>query len=231
MSLKVIHRFGNSLLRTYVLKWFVFICLYLWVIRVYFPIFYCWKIKKKLKSICNNSSFKRSTSWSKNAPVQQSNTSHAWTFHGCNLEQLLVFKALRVDQRVHQSTSHAPQTRGQSMYAVQNNSLFLGLYESVDECTSQLVEHLPSVDDPCMQSITTLCFRALWVDWQVHQATSRTPATCGQSTTPGRGGCGGREPILNTTSCWDFITNFLHIGQLAKKDTLKGTYTYIYIYI
>ena len=28
--------------------------------------------------------------------MHQSNTSHAWTIHGCNLEQLLVFKTLRV---------------------------------------------------------------------------------------------------------------------------------------
>ena len=30
------------------------------------------------------------------------------------------------------------------------NSLFLRLYESVDQCTSPLVEHLPRVDDPCI---------------------------------------------------------------------------------
>ena len=87
------------------------------------------------------------------APVYQSNTSHAWTFHGCNLEQLLVFKALQVGSRVHQSTSQTPPTRRRSMYVIQNNSLFLGLYESVDECTSPLVEHLPRVKNPFMQSL------------------------------------------------------------------------------
>ena len=130
-------------------------------------------------------------SCSTNALVHQSNTSHTWTFHRCNLEQLLVlkalqvggrvhqstsqtpptcgrsmyaiqnissFRALRVGQRVHQSTSRTPPMRGQSMYAIQNNSLFLGLYESVNECTSPLVKHLPRVDDPCMQSRTTPCF-------------------------------------------------------------------------
>ena len=39
-----------------------------------------------------------------------------WTFQGCNLEQLLVFKALRVSQQVHQSTSRTPPTHGRSMY-------------------------------------------------------------------------------------------------------------------
>ena len=33
------------------------------------------------------------------------------------------------------------------MYAIQNNSSFLGLYELVDEFTSPAVEHLPRVDD------------------------------------------------------------------------------------
>ena len=71
----------------------------------------------------------------------------AWTFHGCNLEQIL----------------------------------FLRLYESVDECTSPLVKHLPRVDDPFMQSRTTPLFRALQVGRRVHQSTSRTPPTHGQS--------------------------------------------------
>ena len=106
--------------------------------------------------------------------------------HGCNLEQPLVFKALQAGQlvhqsrlkrsmyaiqnnpsfegsmspsRVHQSTSQTPSTRGRSMYAIQNNSLFLGLYESVDKCTSPLVEHLPRMDNSCMQSRTTPCFQ------------------------------------------------------------------------
>ena len=125
-------------------------------------------------------------SWSTNTPVHQLNTSHVWTFHRCNLEQPLVFKALRVGQwvhqcspldehlphvgdpcmqliqnnssfgqRVHQFTSQTAPTRGRSMYAVQNNSLFLGLYELVDKCTSPLVEHLPRVDNRYMQSRTT----------------------------------------------------------------------------
>ena len=62
-------------------------------------------------------------------------------------EQLLVFKALRVGRRVHQSTSRTPPTCGQSMYAIQNNSLFLGLSESVHECTGAPV-HLARMDDP-----------------------------------------------------------------------------------
>ena len=45
-----------------------------------------------------------------------------------------------------------------SMYAIQNNHLFLGLYTSVDKCTSPLSEHVPRVDDLCMQSRTTPCF-------------------------------------------------------------------------
>ena len=93
--------------------------------------------------------------------MHQGNTSHAWTFQGCNLKQLLLFKALRVGRQVHQSTSQTPPTHGRSMYAIQNNSSFLGLNELVNECTSPPVEHLPRVDNPCMQSGTTPCYRAL----------------------------------------------------------------------
>ena len=70
--------------------------------------------------------------------VHQSITTHVWTFHGCDLEQLLVFKSLRVGQGVHQSNSQTPPTSGRSTFAIQNNSLFLGLYVSVNECTSPL---------------------------------------------------------------------------------------------
>ena len=42
--------------------------------------------------------FEGSRSCSTNAPVHKSSTSHTWTFHGCNLEHLLVFKALCVGQ-------------------------------------------------------------------------------------------------------------------------------------
>ena len=64
-----------------------------------------------------------------------------WTFHECNLKQLLVLKALRVGRRVHQSTSQTPPTRGRSMYAIQNNTSFFGLYELVNECTSPPVKN------------------------------------------------------------------------------------------
>ena len=128
--------------------------------------------------------------------MHQSNTSHVWTIHGCNLEKLLVFKAIQVGWQVHQSTSRLPPTRGPSMFAIQNNYLFLGLYDLVDECTSPPVHpstrqkppthgrsmyaiwnnslflglfwvgrrdssELPHMDDPCMQSGITPCFRAL----------------------------------------------------------------------
>ena len=53
----------------------------------------------KRKSIQNDSLFLGSTSWSTNAPVHQSNTSHALTYHGCNLEQLLVLGLFRVGRR------------------------------------------------------------------------------------------------------------------------------------
>ena len=78
---------------------------------------------------------------STNAPVHQSNTSHVWTFNRCNMEQLLVFKALRVSQRVHQSTSQTTATRGQSIFTIENDSLFLGFYKLVDECTSPPSTH------------------------------------------------------------------------------------------
>ena len=47
MSLTVNHRFGNSFLRTYVLKWLTFlVCPYLWVIRV------SWSINPTLGIFC-----------------------------------------------------------------------------------------------------------------------------------------------------------------------------------
>ena len=72
-----------------------------------------------------------------------------------NPEWLLVFKALQIGPQMHQSMSRAPPTCGPSTGAIWNNSLFLRLYESVDEYTSPLVKHLPRVDNPCMQSRTT----------------------------------------------------------------------------
>ena len=55
--------------------------------------------------------FQGSTSRSMSAPIHQSNTSHAWTIPVCNAEQLLIFRALPVGRRVHQSTSQRPSTR------------------------------------------------------------------------------------------------------------------------
>ena len=60
---------------------------------------------------------------------------------------------------VHKCTSGTPLTHAPFTGAIWNNSLFLGLYDLVDECTSLLVEHLPCVADPCMQSRTTRCFK------------------------------------------------------------------------
>ena len=72
--------------------------------------------------------FKGSKSWSTSAPVQLLNTSHTWTIHAYNPEQLLVLRALPSwSTRLVQ----VPKL-GQSMYAIRNNSLFLGS-ESVDE--------------------------------------------------------------------------------------------------
>ena len=67
-----------------------------------------------------------------------------------NIDILLVFKALRIDPQMHQSTNQIPPTGGPSTGAIWYNSLFLTLFESVDECTSPLVEHLPHVDNPYM---------------------------------------------------------------------------------
>ena len=75
-----------------------------------------------------------------------------------NPEQLLVFKALRVGLKMHQSTSQTPPTHWPSTGAIWNNSSFLRLYESFDECTSPLVEHLPCVGVPCMQYGTVCAF-------------------------------------------------------------------------
>ena len=62
------------------------------------------------------------------------------------------------NELVHKCTSQTPLTRGPFLGAIWNNSAFLRLYMSVDECTSPLVEHLPRTADPCMQSKTTPCF-------------------------------------------------------------------------
>ena len=86
--------------------------------------------------------------------MHQSNTSHAWTIHGCNLEQLLIFKSLQVGWQMQQSTSQTPPTRGQSMYAIQDNSLFLGLFRVGWRDSSEF----PRVDDPQMQTGTTPFF-------------------------------------------------------------------------
>ena len=69
------------------------------------------------------------------------------------------FMFLRLYELVHKCTSHTPLTHGPFTSAIWNNSLFLRLYESADECTSPLVEHLPRVADPCMQSRTTPHFQ------------------------------------------------------------------------
>ena len=180
--------------------------------------------------------------------MHQSNTSHAWTIHGYNLEQLLVFKALWVGWRVHQSTSWTPLLRGQSMYAIQNSSLFLGLYELVDECTCPPVEHLPRMDDPCMQSQTTPCFQGsseLIVKtlpsshtWTIHVCNPEQllvfRALSSRSTRLFRIPTHGR-------SMYAIRSNSLFLGLLRvgrqnssksprKKKMLEGTYTYIYIY-
>ena len=42
--------------------------------------------------------------------------------------------------------------------SIWNDTPFLRPYESVNKCTSPLVEHLPRVDNPYMQSRTTPCF-------------------------------------------------------------------------
>ena len=75
-----------------------------------------------------------------------------------NLEQLLVFKALRVGPQMHQSISRTPPTHGPSTGAIWTNSLFLRLYGLVHKCTSPSVEHLPRMDLPWVPSGTTPCF-------------------------------------------------------------------------
>ena len=92
-----------------------------------------------------------------------------------NPERLLVLKALWVRPQVHQCTSWTPPMHEPSTGAIWINSSCLGLYESVDECTSPPVKHRPRVDDSCMQSGTTLLFRAIQVGWRVHVSTIQTP--------------------------------------------------------
>ena len=62
-------------------------------------------------AVWKNFSFYGSISWSTSAPVHQLNISHVWTIHVCNPKQLIVFMALRVGRRAHQSTSRRPPTR------------------------------------------------------------------------------------------------------------------------
>ena len=75
--------------------------------------------------------------------------------HVCNPEQLLIFRALRVGQGVHQSTRQTPPTRGQCMYAIRNNSSFLGLFQAGRQDSSEF----PRVDNSCRQSGTTPCLQ------------------------------------------------------------------------
>ena len=79
-------------------------------------------------AIWNNSLFLRLYE-STSAPVHLLNTSHAWTIHVGNSKQLLVFRALRVGRRVHQSTSGTPGMRGWSTtrrgYRAPNGSKWL----------------------------------------------------------------------------------------------------------
>ena len=70
------------------------------------------------------------------------------------LEQLLIFKALSVCPQMHQSTSQTHPMHGHSTGAIWNNSSFLRLYKSVNECTSPIVEHLPHMDNLYIQSRT-----------------------------------------------------------------------------
>ena len=76
------------------------------------------------------------------APVHQSNTSHVWTVHGCNLEQLYVFKALRVGPQMHQSTS-------------QKNSHALSIHGCNQEQISVLCSTSWSTSAPVSQSNTS----------------------------------------------------------------------------
>ena len=68
------------------------------------------------------------------------------------------FKVLQVGPQMHRSTSQTPSKCRPSTGAIWNNSSCLRLYKLVNECTSPLVEHLPRMDNPCMQSRTTLSF-------------------------------------------------------------------------
>ena len=88
---------------------------------------------------------------------------YIYFFFILNPERLLVFKALRVGPQMHQSTSPTPTTLGPSMGAIWKISLFLRLYDSVDECTSPLVEHLLRMDHHVCNPEKLLVFRALRV--------------------------------------------------------------------
>ena len=66
-------------------------------------------------------------------------SSHMWRIHVCNPEQLPVFRALPSwSRRLFQVP-----TREQSMYAIWNNSLFLGLFQVGQQDSSKF----PRVDD------------------------------------------------------------------------------------
>ena len=63
------------------------------------------------------------------------------------------FKALWVSPQMHQANISHPWTIHSCNL---EQLLVLRLYESVGECTSPLVQHLPRVAYPCLQSRTTL---------------------------------------------------------------------------
>ena len=91
--------------------------------------------------------FKGSMSRLSSAPVHLSITSHAWPIHICNPEQLLVFGLYElVDKCTGPPVKHLPH-----VYAIRNNSLFLGLFRVGRRDSSEF----PGVDDSCMQSGTT----------------------------------------------------------------------------
>ena len=68
--------------------------------------------------------------------MHQSNTSHACTIHGCNLEKLLVLRLYElVDECTSPLVEHLPYMANLCM-PLSTNSLFLELKELVDKCTS-----------------------------------------------------------------------------------------------
>ena len=77
--------------------------------------------------------------WSTSASVHQLNTSHTWTIHRCNLEQLLLLRLYKV---VGECTSPPVE----NLPRLDDSCMKSGLYKLVDKGNSPPVKYLPCIE-------------------------------------------------------------------------------------